>query len=135
MRPCTQVHIVRPRSIVPFYLLLKLLKLVGFNEHLLLIDESAQLTVSVYDDESDEQSLIHASQVAIEQSVNCPLDKTTGLRQTSVIMSAQQQYGEKILNTIGHVPYAGLVIEEKTLNAIDYAPYDWLMYMNLEFSL
>ncbi|KAK8809382.1 hypothetical protein WA171_000966 [Blastocystis sp. BT1] len=70
------------------------------------VDDSAQLTVSVYDDKSDEQTLVRASQVVVEQSSQYKLDGVTGLYQTSVIASAPQQ---------GYV-------QEETLNAVDYAP-------------
>ena len=106
MKPCTQVHIVRARLTVPSYLLLKLLLLVELNGYVLYTDDSAQLTVSVYDDKSDEQTLVRASQVVVGQSSQYKLDGVTGLYQTSVIASAPQQ---------GYV-------QEETLNAVDYAP-------------
>ena len=106
MRPCIQVHIVRAILIVRSYLLLKLLLVVELNGFVLYTDDSAQLTVSVYDDKSDEQTLVRASQVVAEQSSQYKLDTVTGLYQTSVITSAPQQ---------GYV-------QEETLNAVDYAP-------------
>lgn len=74
---------------------------VELNGYVLYTDDSAQLTVSVYDDKSDEQTLVRASQVVVEQSSQYKLDGVTGLYQTSVIASAPQQ---------GYV-------QEETLNA------------------
>mgnify|MGYP006951567392 FL=1 len=63
--------------------------------------------MSVYNDESDEQSLVHVSQVVTEQKNQYAFDQTTGLYQTTAVIQSAPKVG---------------YIEEERLNPMDYAP-------------